>query len=102
MWASRGACKDWKGADNLRSQVLQYLERFKTKGTNNLLRMLIGTNGITSEQVNAWIKLRHSSMHGDMVMPWSNEELDGRINNLIELTHRLSEAYIKRELSKHG
>ncbi|HBP4587299.1 TPA: hypothetical protein L5606_005875 [Pseudomonas aeruginosa] len=93
---------DWKGAENLRSQVLQYLDRFKTKGTNNLLRSLIGTNGITSEQVSAWIKLRHSSMHGDMVMPWSSEEQDKRINNLIELTHRLSETYIKRELSKRG
>lgn len=98
----KSVIKDWKGVENLRSQVLQYLDRFKTKGTNNLLRSLIGSNGITSQQVSAWIKLRHSSMHGDMVMPWSNEEQDERINSLVELTHRLSEAYIKRELDKRG
>lgn len=98
----KNVIKDWKGAENLRSQVLQYLDRFKTKGTNNLLRSLIGSNGITSEQANAWIKLRNSSMHGDMVMPWSDEEQDARIDNLIELTHRLSEAYIKRELEKRA
>lgn len=94
--------QDWNGAKGLRNQVLQYLDRFKTKGTNSLLKSLIGTNGITSEQVEAWIKLRNSSMHGDMVMPWSDKEQDARINNLIELTHRLSEAYIKRELEQRA
>lgn len=93
---------EWTGSKNLRSQVLQYLDRFKVKGTNSLLKSMIGTNGITSEQVEAWIKLRNSSMHGDMVMPWSDKEQDVRINNLIELTHRLSEAYIKRELKNRG
>ena len=39
-------------------------------------------------------------MHGEMVIPWSDEEQDVRIGNLIELTHRLSEVYIKRELEK--
>tara|TARA_R110001606_G_C15402775_1_gene653384 strand:+ start:12690 stop:14039 length:1350 start_codon:yes stop_codon:yes gene_type:complete len=96
----KSVIKEWKGATNLRSQVLQYLDRFKTKGSNKLLKSLIGINGITLEQVDAWIKLRHSSMHGDMVMPWSDEDQDTRINNLIELTHRLSETYIKRELEK--
>lgn len=35
-------------------------------------------------------------------MPWSDKEQDARINNLIELTHCLSEAYIKRELNNLG
>lgn len=96
----KSAVENWKGDNNLRSRVLDYIGGFKTKGINKMLKSLVGTNGITSEQANAWIKLRNSSMHGDMVMPWSNKEQDARINNLIELTHRLSEAYIKRELEQ--
>lgn len=96
----KSAVGNWKGDNNLRSRVLDYISGFKTKGINKMLKSLVGTNGITSEQVNAWIKLRNSSMHGDMVMPWSDKEQDARIDNLIELTHRLSEAYIKRELEQ--
>lgn len=98
----KSAVENWRGDNNLRSRVLDYIGGFKTKGINKMLKSLVGTNGITSEQTNAWIKLRNSSMHGDMVMPWSDEEQNARINNLIELTHRLSEAYIKRELEKRG
>jgi len=96
----KNAVNSWKGDNNLRSRVLDYIGGFKTKGINKMLKSLVGINGITSEQVNAWIKLRNSSMHGDMVMPWSDEEQDVRIENLIELTHRLSETYISRELPK--
>ena len=45
-------------------------------------------------------KIRNAAMHGEMVLPWPDEEQDRRILNLIELTHGLCEAYIKRELEK--
>jgi hypothetical protein len=41
-------------------------------------------------------------MHGGMTVPWSDEEQDGLMFSLIELTHRLSEAYVKRELDKQS
>lgn len=57
---------------------------------------------ITTDQIAAWEKIRNTAMHGGMVIPWSDQEQDGRIFSLIELTHRLSETYIKRELDKQG
>jgi hypothetical protein len=65
-----------------------------------MLRSLIDDGLLAREQVDAWQRLRNSSMHGEMAMPWSDQEQDARINNLIELAHRLSEAYIKRELGR--
>jgi hypothetical protein len=96
----KSVVKNWTGNSSLRSRVLNYIGGFKTKGINNMLKSLVGGDGITSEQADAWIKLRNSSMHGDMVMPWSDKEQDARIENLVELTHRLCEVYIKRELEK--
>lgn len=92
--------KDWNGDESLRGVVLNYLIGFKTKGIAKTLKSLVDEGVVTKDQVGAWSKLRHSSMHGGMVMPWSDEEQDARIENLISLTHRLSEAYIKRELGK--
>jgi hypothetical protein len=39
-------------------------------------------------------------MHGEMVLPWSDQEQETRIGHLIELTHGVSRAYIARELVK--
>lgn len=90
----------WKGNDSLRSAVINYVGGFKTKGIAKTLKSLLEDGSITAEQISAWEKIRHSAMHGEMVIPWSDEEQDGRIISLIELTHRLSEAYIRRELRK--
>lgn len=92
--------KDWGGNNDLRSVVLNYLSGFKTKGIAKTLKSLTGTSGITKEQIDAWERLRNSSMHGEMAVPWSDAEQDARMDNLLELTHRLSEAYIKKELEK--
>lgn len=92
----------WKGNDNLRSAVINYVGGFKTKGVAKTLESLLGDGSITAEQISAWGKIRNSVMHGEMAIPWSDEEQDRRIVNLIELTHRLSEAYISRELRKQA
>lgn len=94
------AIKDWKGDNSLRSRVLDYLNGFKKKGIGKTLKSLVDQGVITSDQVDAWSRIRNSSMHGDMLLPWSDEDQDGRIINLIELTHRLSEAYVKRQLER--
>lgn len=98
----RRVIKDWRGDSNLRSAVLGYLNGFKTKGIAKTLKSLVNEGVVTVDQVEAWSKIRNSSMHGDMVMPWADEEQHARIGNLIELTHRLSEAYLKCELGKRA
>lgn len=95
------AVTNWKGNDDLRSVVINYVGGFKMKGVAKTLKSLVKDGVITAEQISAWEKIRHTAMHGGMVVPWSDAEQDGRILNLIELTHRLSEAYIKREVDKH-
>lgn len=96
----RDVIKGWSGDKKLGDLVLNYLNGFKTKGIARTLKTLAEEGAITSDQVDAWSRLRNSSMHGDMVMPWSDKEQDVRIDNLISLTHRLSEVYIARELAK--
>jgi hypothetical protein len=96
------AVTNWKGNDDLRSVVINYVGGFKMKGVAKTLKSLVEDGTINAEQVSAWEKIRNTAMHGGMVIPWSDEEQDGRICSLIQLTHRLCEAYIKRELDKHA
>ncbi|MFT4257641.1 MAG: hypothetical protein QM599_11905 [Pseudoxanthomonas sp.] len=98
----KNAIKAWEGNNDLRSVVLNNAAFQKTKGIARSLKSLVSDGGITQEQVDAWQSLRNSSMHGEMVMPWADEEQAARIHSLVELTHRLSETYIYRELEKLG
>lgn len=93
---------NWKGDDDLRSVVINYVGGFKMKGVAKTLKSLVNNGTVTAEQISAWEKMRNTAMHGGMLVPWSDEEQDGHILSLIELTHRLSEAYIKRELNKQA
>ena len=96
------AVTNWKGNDDLRSVVINYVGGFKMKGVAKTLKSLVNEGIITAEQISAWEKIRNTAMHGGMVVPWLDEDQDGRILSLIELTHRLSEAYIKRELDQRA
>jgi hypothetical protein len=98
----KNAIKAWEGNNDLRSVVLNSAAFQKTKGIAKSLKSLVGDHGIAEEHFDAWQSLRNSSMHGEMVMPWAGEEKEGRIHKLIELMHKLSEAYICRELEKLG
>jgi hypothetical protein len=96
----KAAVINWKGDCKLRSSVLNYLNGFNIKGIAKTLTLLVDERVITKDQVEAWRKIRNSSMHGEMSIPWSDEEQDTKIEKLISLTHRLSVEYIKRELGK--
>lgn len=88
----------WKGDDSLRNLVINYIGGFKLKGVARTLKSLAEDGEITLVEIDAWKKIRNSSMHGEMVVPWSDAEQDDRILSLIDLTHKLSMAYIKRKL----
>lgn len=91
---------NWKGNNDLRSVVINYVSGFKKKGVAKTLKSMVKDKVINAEQIAAWEKIRNSAMHGGMVVPWSDEEQDERILDLIELTHRLCEAYVKRVIAK--
>lgn len=88
----------WKGNAGLRSSVLNYINRRNTKGLTGVLRSLASEGVITTPQAKAWEALRNSSMHGEMVVPWPDQEQDAQINHLIELTHRVAKLYLEHEL----
>lgn len=96
----RNAIGSWKGNDGLRDSVLNYFDRRTTKGLVGVLRSLAREDVISKPQVEAWASLRNSSMHGEMVVPWSDQEQDAQINHLIELTHSVAKLYIGHELGK--
>lgn len=88
----------WKGDEGLRSSVINYLDRRNTKGLTGVLRSLAREGVITTPQAKAWEALRNSSMHGEMVVPWSDQEQDAQINHLIELAHRVAKLYLEHQL----
>jgi hypothetical protein len=96
----RETIESWKGNDDLRSSVLNYFSRRTTKGLAGVLRSLAREGVISKPQTKAWETLRNSSMHGEMVVPWSDQEQDAQINHLVELTHRMAKLYIESELGK--
>ena len=83
-----------------RGSVLNYFSRRTTKGLAGVLRSLTREGVISKPQTKAWETLRNSSMHGEMVVPWSDQEQDAQINHLVELTHRMAKLYIESELGK--
>lgn len=90
----------WEGDNNLRIVAMNVLGGLKTKSIRKTLRSMVDQQLITKEQVDAWSRIRNASMHGEMVLPWSDQEREGHIGDLIELTHGVSRACIKRELDK--
>lgn len=79
---------------------MNYFDRRTTKGLAGVLRSLAREGVISKPQNKAWETLRNSSMHGEMVVPWSDQEQDAQINHLVELTHRMAKLYIENELRK--
>lgn len=96
----RSTVKDWKGDQKLRDVVLNYLGGFKNKSVPKMLAPLVDEGIVTNEQIDAWVKLRNVIMHGELVLPWADKTHDTQIANLLDLVHRVSTEYIKREVAK--
>lgn len=54
------------------------------------LRQLAGQKKVTSKEVRAWEKVRHKVAHGNIFSPFSSEENDRLILNLMSLFRRLA------------
>lgn len=86
--------KAWKGDKDLRGRILNSVALAETKGIVQVLKKLKDEGAIDSDHINAWQIVRNQVMHGELVSPWSEQELEERMRLLTELMHRLSMKYI--------
>jgi hypothetical protein len=80
----------WKGDEQLRSRVLYSISLLSRKNVAAFLRDLVKRGAIERRHKDAWGKVRNNVMHGNLVMPWSNQEEDENIIALTELVHTLT------------
>ena len=80
----------------LRERLLNNLGLVSRKSVLAFMRGL-GTRGIVNpDHVQTWSQIRNSVMHGEMVEPWSSEDGDGKLRELLKLVHDLTPAHIAR------
>jgi len=92
----KGHIKTWSGNTDLRKRILGFFEFLKSKGTRQILRRFKDAGVITSDHVDVWSSVRNQVMHGNLVSPWSPQELEERMRLLAELMHRLSMKYVEQ------
>ena len=91
--------KAWKGDKDLRGRILNSVALAETKGIVQILKKLKNEGAIDDGHINAWQTVRNQVMHGELVSPWSEQELEERMRLLAELMHRLSMKYIEQNSS---
>jgi len=87
--------ESWGGDRTLRGRVLDSIGFAETRGVPQLLKSLRSDGAIQSKHISAWKNVRNQVMHGRLVSPWSEPQLDERMQLLTELLHHLSMKYIK-------
>lgn len=86
--------RSWKDDQKLRERLLNNLGLISRKSVLAFMRGL-GSRGIVNpDHVQTWSQIRNSVMHGDMVEPWSSEEGDGKLHELLKLVHDLTQVRI--------
>jgi hypothetical protein len=90
--------REWKGERKLRQRLMNSLRGARVKGVVQKLKPLLDENVVDKEHLDVWLSVRNSVMHGNLVSPWLTAELEKKLKLLIELAHRLSEAYIRKSV----
>lgn len=80
----------WAGDANLRSRILGNLARADERSVYAFMRGLARANALEPTHVETWRRVRNSVMHGELTEPWSTEEGDRHLAELIALTHALT------------
>lgn len=93
--------EEWKEDTHLRQRMLDSLARTKTNGVIQSLRGLCKSGVLDNAHLKTWQTVRNQVMHGKLVSPWSTQELELQLKNLVHLVHGLSEAYIRHSSTKN-
>jgi hypothetical protein len=86
----------WSGDKNVRGRMLESVGFLSKRGVASLLNGLANEAGFEKAHVNAWRSVRNHVMHGNLVPPWFDDELEVQMRLLAELTHKLAKLYVRR------
>lgn len=86
----------WPGDANLRSRILGNLTRAGERSVYAFMRNLGRGNALDPTHVETWRRVRNSVMHGELTEPWSTEEGDRHVAELIALVHALTRLRITK------
>lgn len=86
----------WTGNGNLRDRMKSNLGMAAGRSPQGFMRRLSKEGVIGGDEVGTWIKLRNSVMHGELAEPWSTEENDQHLREMISLVHKLTHAVIRK------
>jgi len=84
----------WKDDPGLRGRMLSNLGMVSKRSVVAFMRQLGKTDSVEAAHVQTWYEIRNSVMHGNLVEPWSSEEGDARLHQMLDLVHALTRARI--------
>lgn len=87
---------EWKEDDALRQRILSNLGLLKKRSVIKFMREMGAAGVVDAAHVQTWYDIRNSVMHGNLVEPWSSEEGDRHMNEMLTLAHRLTLARIAK------
>ena len=88
--------KTWSGDERLKQSAINAVHRASKVSTVDVMRSLVASGAFTKRQFDAWYELRNSVMHGHLVSPYSSEEEDRKLIELVEALHALTREVLKR------
>ena len=86
----------WKGDTQLRARILDSLAFASRRSVLGFMMNLARANKVERSHVETWRALRNSVMHGELTEPWSTEEGDRHLRELIALMHALTSLRIAK------
>lgn len=84
----------WKDDPGLRGRMLSNLGMVSKRSVVAFMRQLGKAGTVEAVHVQTWYEIRNSVMHGNLVEPWSSEEGDARLHQMLSLLHALTRAQI--------
>ena len=84
----------WKDDAGLRGRMLSNLGMVSKRSVVAFMRQLGKAGAVEAAHVQTWYDIRNAVMHGNLVEPWSSEEGDARLHEMLDLVHALTRARI--------
>lgn len=86
----------WKGDEDLRRRMKSNLAMVRKRSVQGFMKQLVDKGTIERDHFKTWCKLRNSVMHGELVEPWSTEEGDQHMREMVGLSHSLTHVRVAK------